>query len=128
MQFYPRTGRRCAVISRTPGRHYGEMYGSFSQRLDAASYRGSRIRLRASVRADVTGPGNQAYLWLRVTKKGQTVVFYYDMADRPITASAWREVEIVGDVPEEADTIDYGYALVGDGRAWLDAVSLEAIR
>jgi hypothetical protein len=104
------------------------MYGSFSQRIDAAAYRGSRIRLRAAVRADVTGPGNQAYLWLRVTKKGQNVAFYDNMADRPITAREWREVEIVGDVPLEAETIDYGYALVGDGRAWLDAVSLQAIR
>ena len=124
----PRTGRRCAVISRTPGRHYGEMYGSFSQRIDAAAYRGSRIRLRAAARADVTGPGNRAYLWLRVMKKGQNVAFYDNMADRPITAREWREVEIVGDVPVEAETIDYGYALVGDGRAWLDSVSLAAIR
>lgn len=124
----PRTGKRCAVISRTPGRHYGEMYGSFSQRIDAAGYRGSRIRLRAAVRTDVMGPGNQAYLWLRVMKKGQNVAFYDNMADRPITSREWREVEIVGNVPMEADTIDYGYALVGDGRAWLDSVSLEAVR
>jgi hypothetical protein len=49
------------------------------------------------------------------------------MADRPITVSEWREYEIVGDVPAEAQTISYGFALVGDGRAWIDAVAVEVI-
>jgi hypothetical protein len=52
-------------------------------------------------------------------------VFRDDMADRPITTRQWQEYEIVGEVPEDAEMIDYGLALVGDGRAWIDAVSVE---
>ena len=94
-------------------------------------YRGKRVRFRAAVRTEVSGPGNQAYLWLRVTKAWAfppSTAFYDDMSDRPITNREWREYEIVGEVPEDAEMIDYGMALVGDGRAWIDAVSVETIQ
>lgn len=126
----PRTGKRCAMISRTPGRHYGEMYGSLNQRIDATTYRGKRLKLRGAARADVSGPTSQAYLWLRIMKKGfgdYAIAFYDNMADRPITTNEWRDYEIVGGVPLDAETIDYGFALVGEGEAWLDSVSVEVI-
>ncbi len=120
----PRSGKRCAEISRLPGKHYGEAAGWLQQRIDAAPYRGKRIRLRAAVRAEVIGPGNQAHLWLRVSRKDFTPLFFDAMLDRPITSSEWRDYEIVGEVSEDAETIEYGLALVGDGRAWLDTVSI----
>jgi erythromycin esterase len=126
----PRRGKLCTMISRAPGKHYGETFGSLQQRLDAAAYRGKKIKLRAFVRTAVKGIGNQAYMWLRLAKEGfgpQATTFYDNMADRPITVSEWREYEIVGDVPAEAQTISYGFALVGDGRAWIDAVAVEVI-
>jgi hypothetical protein len=49
------------------------------------------------------------------------------MADRPITNSDWRDYEIIGYVPLDAETIGYGIALVGDGQAWLDSVSIDVI-
>jgi erythromycin esterase len=126
----PFTGKRCAVVGRISNKHYGEMYGSLSQHIDATSYRGKRIKLHAAVRTDFSDQGNQAYLWLRVTKKffGPAALLFYDnMADRPITNSDWRDYEIIGEVPLDAETIGYGIALVGDGRAWLDSVSVEVI-
>jgi erythromycin esterase len=126
----PYHGERSVMISRPPGRHYGETYGFLRQRINAAPYRGRRVRLRSAVRTEVTGPGNQGYLWLSVAKKWvypSSTVFYDDMSDRPITHGEWREYEIVGDVPEDAETIDYGMALVGEGRAWIDAMSVEVV-
>jgi len=35
--------------------------------------------------------------------------------------------EIVADVPENAIDISYGLFLLGDGRAWLDSVSVDII-
>jgi erythromycin esterase len=127
----PYQGERSAMIGRAPGRHYGEAFGLLGQRIEAAAYRGNRVRLRAAVRTEVTGPGNQAYLWLHVTKEWAfpaSTAFYDDMSDRPITHSEWREYEIVGEVPADAERIDYGMALVGDGRAWIDAVSVEVVQ
>jgi erythromycin esterase len=125
----PHTGNRCLMISRTPGSHYGEMYGSLNQRIDATKYRGKKIKLRGSVRANVYA-GSQANLWLRIMWKGYgayATAFYDNMADRPITTNEWCDYEIVGDVPLDAETIDYGFALTGEGEAWLDSVSIEVI-
>ena len=47
------------------------------------------------------------------------------MADRPITTRDWQVFETAGNVPKDAVKIDYGLALVGSGRAWLDSVALE---
>ena len=126
----PFAGKQCAVINRQHDRHYGEMYGGLCQQIDATPYRRKSIRMRAAVRTDVSGPGNQAYLWLRVTKKSfgpSALLFYDNMADRPITNSSWSEYVIVGKVPPDAEVIGYGLALVGEGKAWLDSVSVEMV-
>ena len=124
----PHTGNRCAMIRRMPGPRYGETFGSLAQTIDAKSFRSKRIRLRAAVRTEVTGQGDQAYLSLRIQKEGfgpTSVVFADDMADRPITTRDWQVFETAGSVPNDAVKIDYGLALVGSGRAWLDSVALE---
>ena len=127
----PYEGDQCAAISRTAGAHYGETYGKLTQTLDATPYRGKRIRLRVAVRTEVEGSNSQAYVWLRVLEPGVMSIakplFYENMADAPIRTNEWRETEIIGDVSEEADTIDYGLALIGEGKAWIDAVTVEAI-
>jgi len=126
----PYTGKKCVVIDRQFARHYGEMYGSLSQQIDATPFRGKKIKLIAAIRTDVSGPRNQAFLWLRVTKKffGPGALLFYDnMADRPITNKNWHVYEIVGKVPEDAEVIGFGLALVGDGQAWIDSVSIKVI-
>ena len=126
----PYSGKRCAVISRASDKHYGEMYGSLSQQIDATPYRSKRVKLHAAIRTDVSEPGSQAYLWLRVTKKffgPASLLFYDNMADRPITNNDWWDYEIIGEVPMDAEVIGYGLALVGDGKAWIDSMSIEVI-
>jgi hypothetical protein len=110
----PHTGNRCAMIRRMPGPRNGETFGSLAQTIDAKSFRAKRIRLRAAVRTEVTGQEDQAYLWLHIRKEGigpTSVIFADDMADRPITTSDWRVFETAGNVPKDADKIDYGLAV-----------------
>jgi erythromycin esterase len=129
----PHSGKACALISRSPGKHYGEIVGSFTQRLDATHYRGKKIRLRAAARAEVSGMGNMSWLRLSVAKKGVeqgfgTQAFAFDSMDKyPVTSAEWRIFEIVSDVPMDADSISYGLYLTGDGKAWLDSVSFEVV-
>jgi erythromycin esterase len=122
----PYRGERSAVISRPPGRHYGETFGYLRQQIEAALYQGRSVRIRAAVRTNVTGQANQAHLWLRATKipgaPSSGIV-----SDLSITSDEWAEYEIAIDVPTDAEVIEYGLALVGDGRAWLDAVSIEVV-
>lgn len=120
----PRQGRRCALVSRAPGIQYGNASGGIVQRVDASPYRGKRIRLRAAVRTDVTGEGNQAHLWIRVDEKS---ALFDGMLERPIVSRDWHDYEVAVEVPRDAGFVEYGLALVGAGRAWLDAVSIEMV-
>jgi hypothetical protein len=115
------------MIRRQPDEAYGEDAGGLEQMIDARPYRGKRVQLKASVRADVRGPGNQAHLWLRVNgKDGESSFFDADL-DHPITANRWRDIRLRGDVDQDAKTIEYGLVLIGAGRAFLDDVSLRVV-
>jgi len=39
----------------------------------------------------------------------------------------WRVAKFIADVPVDAASISYGLYLVGDGKAWLDSVSLQVV-
>lgn len=119
----PFAGKHCALLSRQKGN--GE-FGNILQSVDAAGYRGKRIRFRAAVRADVAGAGNQAMLWLRVDTAGGNG-FFDNMGDRPITSKDWKHYEIVGDVADDAESIFFGMMLLGNGSAALDDVSFEIV-
>jgi erythromycin esterase len=124
----PHAGNRCAEIRQKPGLRYGETFGKLGQTIDAKPLRGKRATFRAAVRTEGAGSGSQAYLWLRIQKQGigpASSLIATDLSDRPITTADWRVFETIVSVPNDASTIDYGLALVGDGRAWLDSVSLE---
>lgn len=123
----PYSGTRCAMIERKPGKHYGEVYGGISQRIDATAYKGKRIRLAAAVRTELRGSENKTYLWLRVerSKKDFADIFQQDSrTHQSIESDTWREIEVTADVPADADTISYGMALVGEGKVWMDSVSI----
>ena len=125
----PYSGKKCMQISRLPGKHYGEAAGGVSQGLDATAYRGKKIKLRAAVRAELSGAGNMSWLRLSVLRNGlgpKAIIF--DSLDKyPLTSVDWITYEIIADVPQDADTINYGLFFVGDGSAWLDAVSVQII-
>ena len=128
----PHSGKRCALLRRLPGKHYGEMVGSLTQRLDGKPYRGKKIKLQAATRGDVTGPDNHAWLRLVVTRRTPFLVdpraTVFDTLDQhPVNSPEWQTREIVADVPPDAASISYGLYLMGDGTAWLDSVSLQVM-
>jgi C-terminal processing protease CtpA/Prc len=108
--------------------------GTLTQTLDAAPYRGKRVRVRAWVRAEPKGetaaegdPAPGALFGLHVALPGGFDGFVDVMEDRPITARAWRTYEVVGDVDDEAETLSVVLRLVGEGRAFIDGVTLDVI-
>ncbi|HSM35769.1 MAG TPA: erythromycin esterase family protein [Longimicrobiales bacterium] len=124
-----RQGDQAVVLRRAAGDRYGETAAELDQRVDATPWRGRSLTLTASVRIESTSPRSRGYLWMQVTEPAEPwfrVVFFDNMADRPITARDWREYEITATVPEDADSVSFGFAFVGPGRAWLDGVALES--
>jgi hypothetical protein len=115
-----RTNRDLAVAPSNP-------IGTALQSVDAAPYRGRRIRMRARARADVRGTGNQGQFWVRVDRSGQRIGFFDNMADRPIKSSEWAAYEIEGDVDEDAEQIVVGCFLAGTGRLFVDEFELAAL-
>jgi len=100
-------------------------FGTVTQAVDAAAWRGRSIRLTARVRADVTGAGNQGQLWLRVDRSDNQRGFFDNMADRPITSAQWATCRIEGHVADDATQIFLGCLLSGAGKVWVDDVRLE---
>jgi erythromycin esterase len=121
------SGKRSAMIRRQPDEAYDQDAGGLEQMIDARPYRGKHIQLKAAVRADVSGPGNQAHLWLRVNGKDSESSFFDADLDHPITTNRWRDIRIRGEVDQDAKTIEYGLVLIGAGRAFLDDVSLRVV-
>jgi len=124
----PASGARCVEVRGEPRPRYGETYGGLTQLLDATPYRGHRVRLRAMARANVRGTGNEGRLWMQVSRPLVSFTQPPDPREsRQVTAIAWRPYEIVVVVPPTATTLTFGFALVGEGRAWVDNVSVEVL-
>ena len=136
-----KTGTRSVLIAktdRTPSADAaasmpGGAFGNVMQAVDAAAYRGKRIRFSGWVRTKVSAlgiaglSGGQAQPWFRVDRAGGRTGFFDNMQDRPIRSKTWRKFEIVGDVAVDAERINFGLVLVGKGRAWLDDVAIEIV-
>ncbi len=125
----PNSGKQCVVIDRGPEKP--SPFGNVMQKIDATSFRGKRVRYRAAVRTEIDDQKGRAQLWMRVDlarKKGQRKIGFFDnMAKRPINKNEWAYYEIVGDIAEDAETINVGMFLAGSGRACMDDVSLEIV-
>jgi C-terminal processing protease CtpA/Prc len=61
---------------------------------------------------------------MRVDRSENRPGFFDNMQDRPIRLGQWEYYEIVGDVEEDAATVNIGMILLGEGKAWLDDVSI----
>lgn len=120
----PKSGRKCGVVrSGNPTASFGILM----QAIDATPYRGHRIRLRGSLRTDASASPTRAHLWMRVDRGGGRMGFFDNMMNRPVTATAWTDAEIVGDVDDDAETINFGLLMTGTGRCFVDAVALEDV-
>jgi hypothetical protein len=125
----PKSGKQCVTIKRDT--EQAGPFGNVMQGIDAAPFRGKRVRYRAAVRTEIDGEEGAAQLWMRVdlaAEKGQNKIGFFDnMANRPIRRKDWDYYEIVGDIAEDAEAICVGMFLRGSGQAWMDDVSLAIV-
>ena len=101
-------------------------FGTLMQNFSAEQYVGKRVRFSALVKSDSVE--RWAGLWMRVDgKPGQTLSFD-NMQDRPIKGtSAWRNCEVVLDVPAGALGIYFGILLDGPGTVWMNSAKFEEV-
>ncbi|HEV8113137.1 MAG TPA: hypothetical protein VGR31_10205 [Planctomycetota bacterium] len=124
-------GKRAARIDSRAVKAAGNLFGNLVQSVDAAPWRGKRVRFRAAVAVPEGGDEGRAQMWLRVdraTVDGTPRPGFFDnMGDRPITSAEWASYEIVGDVAEDAQSIVLGVLTLGQCVVLVDDASLEAV-
>ena len=122
----PFDGHRCAELS---GRRDD---ASVVQVIDAAPYRGQKVRLRGALRVelesheDVRAERPGARLQGRVDSKNYAWPVHVRVKD-PVDAADWTFQELTIDVPADAEFLSIGMDFVGKGTAWLDAVTLTTL-
>jgi hypothetical protein len=123
----PKQGKQCVRVSGAPKPTESGMpaFGNVMQQIDATAYRGRRVRLRGAVRVEGARAG--AGLWLRVDLPNRQMGFLDNMQDRPIRSAQWAYYDIAADVAGDAETLNLGMMLTGEGSAWLDDVTLTVV-
>jgi rhodanese-related sulfurtransferase len=100
-------------------------FAGFSQRIDPRLCRGRMVVLSAVVRTEQVGRG--AFLFVGAQdEEGKFIAMSQSPPDSLAGTRGWREVEVRGVVPVQADKVLIGLSLVGAGRVWLDDVRLVA--
>jgi rhodanese-related sulfurtransferase len=100
-------------------------FAGFSQRIDPRLCRGRMVVLSAAVRTEQIGRG--AFLFIGAQDaEGKFIAMSQSPPDSLAGTRGWREIEVQGVVPIQADKVLIGLSLVGAGRVWLDDVRLVA--
>lgn len=99
------------------------------QTVDAAPYRGMRLRLSCQLRA--AGVDGGVTLWFRVDGPTGSLRFEnmegYESGGVIAGTSDWVDRHIVLDVPQDATSVNFGFYLKGNGRGWARNVALEPV-
>lgn len=126
---WTRTGCRgsigCAVVWLPSGS--SAPFANLMQTIDATPYRDKTVRLRAWMRVASDKAPGRAQAWFRVDRAGRQMGFFDNMSDRPVTASQWTQVTIVGKIAADAEKINFGVITAGEGRAWVEDVILDVV-
>ena len=122
----PKRGKYCLEL-RHDGEYIDTIYGAVVQSVDATPYRGKKIRFRAAARAELRGRLSTAHIWTRTHLENNQDGFLNILEDSTIISNEWKYYEIVSDVEEFANVINFGLLLKGTGRVWIDDASLEII-
>jgi hypothetical protein len=100
-------------------------WGSLGQKIDAAEYKGKRVRLSGWIKT--AGVTSFASIWLSANGERHVLAFdnMQDRADKGTTD--WKRYEVVLDIPENAINLEFGTLLSGKGQAWFDDLTLEIV-
>jgi hypothetical protein len=118
-------GQASLIVTRSTGEAGAPDFGGAGRDLDAAPYRGKRVRLTGFARtSDVRG---KAGFWFRVDGERPAEAFA-NMDAHPICGTTdWTSYTLVLDVPPSARKVVFGNYLAGDGTMWTDEPKLDVV-
>ncbi|ABD53626.1 glyoxalase superfamily protein [Jannaschia sp. CCS1] len=118
-----------AAIRLKPGEEAGSAFATLMQSVDATVYRGQRMMLTGRLAADAVTGG--VTIWMRADDIGKRMVAFDNLEEAgpdkgPVTGTSdWVERRIILDIPEVAQTLNFGFYLRGRGTAWCAGVALD---
>lgn len=118
-------GSPCAVLRHRVDDPQG--FVALLKRVDAEPFRGRRLRIAATVRAERVEGWAALMIRLDDGASGETVAFD-NMIDRPIRGTrGWASASVVVDVPADDVRATIGVLLSGRGTVWVDDFRLEEV-
>lgn len=123
----PKSGKYCFELYRS-GAYQEDIYGSVMQSIDARPYRGKTIIFKAYVRAEIHSPKGSAHIWVRERiGNDEESGFLEYLPLEPVVLRNWQLREIKTTISSDADVINFGLLLFGNGKAWIDSASFEIV-
>lgn len=100
-------------------------FATLMQTVDAAAYKGKRVRFSGYLRTKDAGKGA---LWMRVDDADKKSVAFDNMNDRAQEGDKpWQSFDVVLDVPDNARDIAFGVLLQNKGEVWADGLKFEVV-
>lgn len=99
-------------------------YTTLMKSIDVEKHRGKRIQMLTKIK---TKRADNAAAWVKIDGKEKTLSMD-NMANRRLNGnSKWTDVSIVLDIPEDAQSLTFGFLLRGKGNAWFDSPKLQFV-
>jgi uncharacterized protein (TIGR02246 family) len=114
-------GKQCGMLGSVgPGSH--EQCFLY-QDVDATPYRGKVLVFRATARIS---DGGLARLLVRVHRTDNSTSFFDNLGAQPIQSAQWKSYQIVFPIDGEAQDIEFGIQLSGEGTLWIDQIYMSS--
>ncbi len=101
------------------------LYTRLEARLDAAAYRGKAVHLRGMLATSGVTAGSSMTVAVYAKERLRPLTFQNAPRHALRGTNAWTPVDVAVTVPQNAQTIDVDFTLIGSGTAWLSEFSLE---
>ncbi|MEJ5244206.1 MAG: S41 family peptidase [Bacteroidota bacterium] len=98
------------------------------QSINARNYRANKVNFGAYLLAFLDNEQSFAFLWANVRDKDGNIIASFSSQDNPITSGNWTRFSIMLDIPQNAETINYGFALKGSGTVFIDNANFDLIQ
>ena len=91
-----------------------------SQTIDATAWRGQQVIFSLWMRS--MGDHAKTESWMRASRSSAA---FWTSSSSHDTIMGWKEIKVPLSIPEQAETIDFGFLLTGDGQVWVRDIKLE---
>ncbi|HND18590.1 MAG TPA: S41 family peptidase, partial [Acidobacteriota bacterium] len=103
-------------------------FGNLMQTVDATKYRNKQVRFRAALRVKTESNESEGRLWIRVDRPHSVVGFFDTTLDDAVYQDQdWQYIEVIAEVDDDAETLNFGILSIGDAQVWMDDASLEVV-